>query len=305
MWQVATPHLGPAERASATSLEALIGCPLRWVLDYRANVRDGSLVSLPAEHILYGKLGHRLIELLHKGGAFELNGAGLRKRAHATLDELVRREAATLLLPGKAGELAQVRHQLAKAAVHLADVLKRSKLEIVEVERKEEVSWGSRTLAGRLDLLLVDRDQRDVVLDLKWGRTSYVEKLRSGTALQLAVYAYLRKTAGGGGAFPAVAYFSLSSGTPLATDDATFDGAQVTGGDDIETTWARTETAAQLVERTLTSGRIPVAGVSRALAVVEACGAPDGGGALSLASDAACTYCVHDPVCGRRWEQLS
>ena len=236
-------------------------------------------------------------------GAFKLESDALRTRTLATLDDILPKEGATLLLPGRRGELAQLRGQLATAVLRLADLLHRSKLEIVEVEKEERIDWQGRALEGYLDVLLSNRAKQDVVLDLKWGRTTYAEKLKDGTAVQLAVYAYLRKKAAKAKTFPAVAYFSLSRGISLATDDETFDGAQVFAGADAETTWRRTEVTLKLIETHLDSGRVPVAGVSGALPVVQACGGDlDPEKHLVLAPDAACQYCEFDPVCGRRWE---
>jgi hypothetical protein len=182
-------------------------------------------------------------------------------------------------------------------------VLLAERFSIVEVEKEERVDWQGRALEGYLDLLLSNQDKADVVLDLKWGRTTYAGKLKQGTAVQLAVYAYLRKTAAKGNAFPAVAYFSLSRGVALATDDKTFVGTQVFAGDDSEATWRRTEVTLKLIERHLDEGRVSVAGVSGALPVVQACGGEvDPTKHLMLAPDAACQYCEFDPVCGLRWE---
>jgi hypothetical protein len=302
-WLLPAIHLARGDRASASSVETLLGCPLRWTLRYRAGLRSGSLASLPEDRRLYGTLGHRLVELLHRSEAFKLDGDALRTRALAVLDQILPREGATLLLPGQRGELAQLRHQLATAILRLADLLQRSALEIVDVEKEERIDWQGRALEGHLDLLLRNRGKQDIVLDLKWGRTTYSDKLKSGTAVQLAVYAYLRKIAGNAEAFPAVAYFSLSRGVCLATDHKTFDGAQVFAGADPETTWRRSEVTLRLIEAQLDAGRVPVAGVLGSLPMVLACGAElDPEKQLVLAPDAACDYCEFDPVCGRRWE---
>ena len=302
-WRLTPQHLARGDRASASSLEMFLGCPLRWTMHYRAGLRPGSLAALPEDYNLYGTLGHRLVELLHRGGAFKLGGDALRTRCLATLDDMLPREGATLLLPGRAVELAQVRAQLATAVLRLADLLLRSKLEIVDVEKEERIDWRGRALEGHLDLLLRNRDKEDVVLDLKWGRTTYANKLKDGTAVQLAVYAYLRKSAAKSRTFPAVAYFSLSRGLSLATDDKTFDRTQVFAGDNAETTWRRTEVTLKLIERHLDEGRVAVAGVPGAPPVVQACGGDlESQEHLVLAPDAACVYCEFDPVCGRRWE---
>lgn len=304
-WQLPARHRTADGRMSATSIETLLGCPLRWVLDYRAGVRNGSLVSLPKENLLYGRLGHRLIELLHKDGAFSLEPDELLVSAGAKLDAILPREGAPLLLPGRHSELTQLRRRLADAVVRLADMLRQSKLEIVEVERAEQVEWRGRELVGRLDLLLADRRKADVVLDLKWGRKTYVDGLKEGVAVQLAVYAYLRKKSSGAKGFPAAAYFSLKRGEALAVDDSAFAGATVVAGPDAESTWKRTDVTVRLVEQHLETGNVPVAGVGGGTLVVEACGgAVDTDKHLVLAPEAACGYCEHGPVCGRQWESL-
>ena len=70
-WVVPGGHAAPIERFSATSLNALLGCPLQWVLRYRAGIRTGGH-ALPPLFLLNGTLGHRLVENLHAQGAFDL-----------------------------------------------------------------------------------------------------------------------------------------------------------------------------------------------------------------------------------------
>ncbi len=299
-WRAPAAHLTHSGRASATSIETLLGCPLRWVLEYRTGLHRGGLVSIPADRLLYGRLGHRLVQSLHQQSAFKLENFALRTLALKTLDEILPTEGATLLLPGRRGEREQVRNQLADAAVRLCAALHRADLELVEVEKTETVAWRGRDLIGRLDVLLVNRERRDVVLDLKWGQSTYSKKLQSGTAIQLAVYAYLRKQSLGASAFPAVGYFSLSTGKLLTTDGAF--AANTIDGDDIASTWSRADATVALVEAKLATGEIPVA--LAPASVIEACGAARGDRRhLALAADAACRYCDHDAICGLRWSR--
>jgi hypothetical protein len=166
-WRLDASLTQAASEHSASSIEALIGCPLKWVLGYRAGLRSESIVSIPADPVLNGKLGHRLVEELHVAGVFAEPERASRAIAEI-LDRLILEEAAVLLRPGKAFERAQLRKQLIRSVVTLSELLASSGFVVDAVEATSTVQWGSRSLEGRLDLLLRDKDNRDFVLDLKW-----------------------------------------------------------------------------------------------------------------------------------------
>jgi hypothetical protein len=177
----------------------------------------------------------------------------------------------------------------------------------VEVEVDEP--WRGGTLGGWIDLLLCDEHGHDVIVDLKWGKRSYVDALGSGRATQLAVYAAARKLASKARELPPAAYFSLGRGELLATDGRPFAGASIapTKGPPLSDTWSQIEHTIEKVEAMLATGRVPVTGVRRALPLLEAMGVAEGDRAshLQLAQDAGCTYCDYDALCGRRWESFS
>ena len=175
-WRLDPAYLGAAVRHSATSLDALVGCPLQWVFKYPAHIQPGALDSISSGPQLCGKLGHRLVEELHGAGVLA-NPAALGKAVASSLDRLLREEAAVFLLPGATFELAQLRDQLGRAVTSLAELLTESKLTVVGVEVVVEAPWRAGVLGGRLDLLLRDEAGRDVVLDLKWGLSRYRDLL--------------------------------------------------------------------------------------------------------------------------------
>ena len=121
---------------------------------------------------------------------------------------------------------------------------------------------GDRRLEGRLDLLLNDADANEIVLDVKWGRASYEQRLRDGLAIQLATYSAARKIHGGKASLPHVAYFSLSSGALLTTERDLFAGTRPVQGPAIRETWKKVERTTVAVERLLGTGTIPVTGLS-------------------------------------------
>jgi RecB family exonuclease len=177
----------------------------------------------------------------------------------------------------------------------------------MEAETNTVVAWGSRELDGRLDLLLRDRDGRDVVLDLKWGGKTYSELLKSGLATQLAAYAAVRQLSTGAVQLPVAAYFSLASGRVLTTEVGPFAGTRVSEGPRMSETWASLQRTLQFVEDSLQRGEVPVTGIRRSLPLLESIGvAPsERGGHLAIPAEGACKYCEHDSLCGKRWEAFS
>ncbi len=293
---------------SASSIESLIGCPLKFVFTYPGRRRARSGASIAPGYRLNGVLGHRLVEELHGAGAFA-RPETLDEAITERFDTLLREEGAVLLRPGMTFELRQLRRQISRSVRRLADILARSKLTIVGVEVEANQPWRAGSLGGRIDLLLRDARGDDVIVDLKWGKTSYSEALQGGTATQLAVYAAARQLASKDRALPSAAYFSLSRGEVLTTDASPFAGAGVaaTRGPPLADTWTQVERTIEKVERVLATGRVFVTGVGPALPLVEALGVPEGdrAGHLQLKPDAACKYCDYGALCGRRWEAVS
>jgi ATP-dependent helicase/nuclease subunit B len=305
-WNLDPSLLGASAKHSATSLEALVGCPLKWTFKYPADLHAGSLTSIARGPLLYGKLGHRVVEELHRAGALgqpESLGAAIA----ACIERLVAEEGTVLLRPGMASELAQLRGQMTVAVTRLAEMLVESRLTIVDVEVNVDGPWREGTLGGRIDLLLRDAEGGEVVLDLKWGGSTPRELLRSGRATQLAVYTAARRTATRAAAMPAAAYFTLSVGEVLATRGAPFARFVPIEGPSIEDTWRKVERTAERVEQALARGRVLVTGVQAAAPLLERLGVEPGArdAHLDAPGDAACGYCAYGALCGRRWEERS
>jgi ATP-dependent helicase/nuclease subunit B len=302
-WAVPTEESLPVPHFSATSLNELLACPLRWALHYRAGVRSGGH-TLPPLFLLNGQLGHRLIELLHAQSAFELEDAGLETQAGSQLDELFQREGATLLRAGMGFERAQLRRQLIRAVVELARTLRTCGLRIVEVEKAIDFPWRGAKLLGRIDLLVAAPDGTRGVIDVKWGASSYRDLLTSGRALQLAAYSFALAEAG---PTPDAAYFSLKQGRLFGLGSALWPQAEVVGGPCLSETWAKVERSTNEVERCAIGGRLPVTGIRRSLPLLQSLGIADAdhNGHFTIPAEEGCKYCDLDALCGRRWESLS
>jgi RecB family exonuclease len=310
-WSLDQGVLARREHLSPSSIEMLIACPLRFVLEKEAGLREAQVISMPEDRNLFGTVGHRLVEKLHQqkllGCGTRADRARLRSAAETTLDLLLRQEATPLLVVGRSGDRAQYRSLIVDSVVALDDLLRRSKLTVVSVEQEIEIEWDGRTLEGRLDLLLNDSDGRDVVLDLKWGSKTYAEKLEAGVAIQLSTYAFVRRKQNKARRLPESAYYALRKGEALALSNEVFADARVIDGPGLDLTWKRTAASIAAVEEDLAAGRIAVphhgpgdpAWRSRARAKAN----PED--FVPLATDAACEYCSLDATCGKRWVAIN
>lgn len=306
-WKSALDVVGDvdvATSASVTSLETLVGCPLRWVLEERADLSSGAVAKLASDSLLCGNLGHRLVEELFDAGAFDRDEHAYATEAATILTRLVRSEAATLLMPGMAFERAQLVPQLLRAVRELRRYLERTGFRIQAVEEETEVASPAGRLRGRVDIRLADGDGLPAILDLKWGESRYRGLVKEGRAVQLAAYGRAlspRAT----GPFPPAGYFAIRSGVVVTADERLKPISSI-DGPSLEATWRLVERTAAAVVASLRAGDVPVSAVRRSLPLLDALGIPPHHHADHYAPTpiAACTYCSYGPLCGRDWDSL-
>ncbi len=245
-----------------------------------------------------------MIEELHREGAFG-DSTTVAASARALIDRLIAEEAAVLLRPGMTFELTQLREQLVRAVERFSELLAEGHLVIAAVEAESKVEWRGRALDGRLDLLLHDARGNEVVLDLKWGRSSYRTRLERGLAVQLAVYAASRKLARPATSLPPAGYFSLGQGELLTTEPDAFGAVRAVSGPALEETWARLERTVTALEAALARGTVSATGLRCSLPLLESIGVGDAERERYLEAEPPCEYCEHATLCGRAWEGLA
>jgi hypothetical protein len=138
---------------------------------------------------------------------------------------LLTEEGANLLLPGRL----QVKQGLIGTAVRstwtLLDLLRRAQVVQVAVETEVKGAFTGGAFTGSIDLLVTNAKGEEAVVDLKWSGAKYRrEELTNNQALQLALYAYLRKRQQH---WPAQAFYLLSECRLLAQDARFFPGAEI------------------------------------------------------------------------------
>ena len=99
-WTVPAKLIGARETESATSLESLLGCPMRWVLQYGAGLRKRGLLDMTEGNRLKGSVAHEVLARFLAGPRPD-DEAGIRSAVKTILDAVLPEIGSPLLLPGR------------------------------------------------------------------------------------------------------------------------------------------------------------------------------------------------------------
>jgi ATP-dependent helicase/nuclease subunit B len=293
---VSTDHLSP------TSLEKLLGCPIAWVLEYAAGLRRRGMARIPSGGRLLGTFAHAILEDILVGPSrLDLSTASPEDaavEAARAFDARVGSEAAPLVARGAEVERHRAREVVSEAARALVGLLQAGGWSPRAVEDDLAGSFEEAELTGSADLVL-EKGGSAAVLDLKLANPKrFREKLESGEALQVALYAEMKRT---GGALPPTGYFMINRGELLTVDRGAFPGARELVGPSMEETLAAARDALRFWRRVLARGLVASRHEEQRkqalLEAGEAAGAPapaTGPGGM----DPPCKYCEFGVVCG-------
>ena len=291
-WETKPNAVRPRATESASSLETMLTCPLRWTLHYAARLRPGLRQSLPEPGNLLGLIAHRIAEEVFVPGAPPL-GENVEAYAARRLPELLPEMAATLLLPECAAELSAAKSAIPAALGDLARFLQNDGLTVVGVETEfseaDTLSPGIG-VAGRVDLKATTSAGRPVVIDLKWYQTdTYIRRnLRLGTAIQLGVYG---RHVSDASVDARVGYFMLRQSKFLTTDPGRAAGI-VIPGPSVKDSWDKVTASFAEVVADMEKGKIRSAIEHIGLMDAEKYSDP------YLLAPPKCAYCEFSGICG-------
>lgn len=241
-WSLPKNATLPERTESPTSIDTLIRCPFRYVVQYVGRTWAGHTAALPADEILLGELVHHLVAVFLGSGKRTRKKEDWEALARSLFDEQAPRLAAPFFLPG--GEIWRTKARQALAVALTGIGALRQELEGFDTLHLEEEITGKAfggAFAGIPDVAL---DQPPAIIDLKWGgQTSRAQSLRGGTATQLAAYAFLLKQARRLKEFPPAAYLILQTGRVLTNVPDAFPGAICLEGPPLDATWKGLESA--------------------------------------------------------------
>jgi len=257
-WDIPSLHLTPRSIESPTALETLLGCPLKWTLQYKSRISE-SLPFMPQRELLYGTLAHQLIGDYLRGFIGQELPKTDTAKADVTrrFDDQVGAEAATLIKPGMDRERTYVRQTIGRAAGVLIELLVRGGYRIENIEEEHTDSFVLGQLQGRTDLIVRrTKDGKKAVIDLKWsGDKTKIQTLKNGTALQLATYSYFLRTKD---AWSSTAYFIFPTAQLYSTNQEDFPGCIFVPGPSEEEMWNNAVVSMQRIRASLDAGKVAV-----------------------------------------------
>lgn len=191
-WPLAPGLIPRRPVESATSLEMLFSCSLRWVLEYGLKARPMDVLRLPPANRMVGVLVHAIVsDMLDEKAHWapkETADAALER-----FDRFVPEMAAPLLEPHQRMVYLETRREIGRAVEMLFEQLTEHHVEVIGTERKKSREWrASQRIEGTLDLELANAQGSPVVWDLKWSKSRrFATAVQDRNAVQLAVYAWL------------------------------------------------------------------------------------------------------------------
>lgn len=180
--------LPPPDRVSVTALSDLLQCPFKFYAEKQLGLTS-QLRALPRQELILGNLGHAIMEALLTDPDF-----GTAADMASLCEEKLRTLPEAHALAGDV--LSVFLRAMASAAESLRDIMNTRGLRYVEAEAFLSGPLSKTPLIlceGRLDLRFTDAGGKNVILDMKWTKSSsrYDELLKNNKDAQLAAYAGL------------------------------------------------------------------------------------------------------------------
>lgn len=280
-WTVPAKLLAPREVESPSGLEKLLGCPLAWVLSYKARLKARGPAALPNPSQMTGTLLHEVMHGVFANGY--ANPTDATAKAQTLFDRLVPEMASPLLRPEYATLYGRARFGIGQAMGDLTAKLAAAKLTLAGAEQDftRVLPGKAGQLAGRLDLLF-NFPKGQLVLDAKWTSSAkhYTARLAENRALQLAAYAWLV------GGETTAAYYLLRQRLLLAADAYPFANAQIDGAD-LAACWQDALADFADAIKALKTGQVVAAGVD-----------PPEEDERRVAVEPPCRFCDYQSLCG-------
>jgi len=289
-WNVMPGSIVPRDCESPSSMDAFLGCPFKWVLNYIAKIRGGTTATLPKLVTVLGSMAHEIIEEVLLKDPLPLPDDGAKLSEKLFLEKGPKLVAA-IFQKGYEVDKENAKNTLVMATKSLLQYFHDAGCQQIEIEKELTGTIKAQKLAGRADIVL---NNPFTVLDLKrsWAK-GFRDKLSKGTALQLVAYAKMLKNERGN--FPELAYFTLEDQTLMTTDALHFTHADVVSAPDTDFIWQAIEKSFEDSWDFLNKGNIKCPGNGEQVQ-----GRLEGD---RLILEPPCRFCDYDVLCGNRFNE--
>jgi ATP-dependent helicase/nuclease subunit B len=288
VWEIPAGSEPVRRRESPSSLEKLLGCPLRWILGYQSNISEPPGHSYEIGPMLFGNIAHRVMQLFFEVGGLNKQVLEQRKMLDQFFEKTLEELGGMLLIPGREQERIQTKTTTIDGALALADVLNRSGFEVesCELDMEDETTVG--LIGGRVDLVVksIRNPSEKVIIDYKWGgRTGREDDVKQGLHTQLVTYS---RVLGKGTTWPKTAFFVLQGKSMITVHEDLFEGVRAVKGPTELVIWAKIEAEIIKTRKELASGKVTVGIPAENYQDLEKSGRK---------YPAPCTYCHYDMFC--------
>lgn len=176
-----------------SGLNSLFYYPYQWIFRYKIKLQSSSILSVVSDKTLMGNLAHKAFEQLLKQDLTKMERQDVFSFIEKTIQRLLSKEGAVLLLYGRAPERLNFINKVKNAAWSFVLHLKENDWRVEGIEQNLSGYFSDTELRGVADLVLI-RDKETAIIDLKWSGKGYRSNLvRNEEDLQLALYTHLLK----------------------------------------------------------------------------------------------------------------
>ena len=296
-WTILGDLIGPRKTESATSLEDLLGCPMKWVLEHRAGIRESVLLDMADDNRLKGNIAHDVLAHF-LAAAIPEHEQKVRIAVEALLDAMLPAIGSPLLLRGRSRDRDDVRRNTIESAVSLFHLLRDNRFTVSATERRIETPLNEQTtLVGVIDLEIKTSNKQPVIIDFKWSNNDRYRRaeIEEARPIQLATYARLLNDDEDMDFTPA-AYFMLKQRRLLAVDTEPFPVRFRIGGSDLKAVWQSIASDRHRLLDELGNGHIVATGVPPEATVGEGPMEAD----IAITVEPPCRVCAYGRLCGQR-----
>jgi len=305
-YKVPESVIGPPGRLSYSQMSTLIACPIKWALQYHAKLSLPKSQMIPTGNQMLGTFCHRIVEELYAVQNQWLPDAAASE-AGILYDRLVPSMASELLLEGQMIENRRYREEIIRAVKLLVEAIIKLGLTVEATEAPLQGEVNGIPLMGYADLLLRDKAGYPFVLDMKWSKSAKYrrQEVVDGTALQLATYAWMLRSAGAVQDIHA-GYFMLAQGQ-LISDSQLLGSDAVASAKTLAEIWDMAAASLDDVLTDLKNGMLKAHGVDELMMQIQNDEKPDKVQARRkeeyltkgmLYQSPSCQYCDFSRLCG-------
>lgn len=268
-YSVPAAAIKPPTRLSYSQMSTMIGCPMKWALQYYAGLRLPESQVVPSGNQMIGTFCHRIVEELYADPNRPWLPDDAAIEAGRLYDLLAPSMASELLLEGNAIENLRYRGAIMEAVRQLVEAIHRLQLRVEKTEAPLEAMVDNIPFIGYADLLLRDTDGHPFVIDMKWSWSSKYrrQEVEEGSALQLAAYAWMLRSVEMTQNVHA-GYFMLAQGQ-LISDSALLGSDATSSPHTLEEIWDMGIASMNEAVKILEDGLIEARGVKESLLQIE------------------------------------